>query len=129
MQKQEDLNIGTLVNDASDASIGRAKLKRLLILVRRTEGFKPVSRDTELVHEVTFRKGADLKPDGLVTGDQAIDTRDWRCGLLHGQYGSQAGSVAGLDYQNNEEPYDDHEATEGASGVLSCKNKSTITSA
>lgn len=119
MQKQEDLNIGTLVDDGSDASIGRAKLKRLLILVRRTEGFKPVSRDTELVHEVTFRKGADLKPDGFVTGDQAIDPCDWRYELLDGEYGGQAGSVAGLDDQNHEEPYDDHEAAEGASRVLS----------
>ncbi len=78
--------------------------------------------NAELLGEVVLREGPDLKPDGNVAGDQAVDPGDRRRELLHGEYGGQAGSVARLDDQNDEQPYDDHEAAESAPGVLSCIN-------
>jgi hypothetical protein len=119
---QEELDVRTLVHDGRDASFLGAEIERVLVLFRRAERLQPRGGDAELVHQVALREGADLEPDGLVAGDQAVDALDRGRQSLHGEYGRQAGGVAGLDDQDYEQPDYEHETPQRAPRVLSCGN-------
>lgn len=116
---QEDLHIGELVHYRRHPSAFRPEPEGLRVLLRRSQWHQSWLGNVDLLDHVVLGEWAHLEPNWVVAWDQAIKPLNPRRQLLDCEDRGQAGSVAGVDYQHHEEPYDQHHASKSAHSVLS----------